>query len=125
MKILVAVFLISVVQTVSGNNPETKANLNTAAKANYLSPTEKEIIYELNLFRSNPAKYANDYIAPLANNYKGKILSFPGQQSIMTQEGIKALNECVSELKRAQQLPLLYPNSGLSKAASDHVSDQS
>jgi uncharacterized protein YkwD len=100
-------------------------NLNTAANANYLSPIEKEIIYEINLFRSNPAEYAEKYIAPLAGRYKGKLLHFPNDKPLMTKEGVKALNECVRDLKTASPVPVLYPNQGLSKAAKDHVKDQS
>jgi hypothetical protein len=49
-------------------------DLNTAANTSYLSSLEKEIIYEINLFRSDPAKYAENYIAPLARNYQRNIL---------------------------------------------------
>lgn len=99
--------------------------LNTAARVNYLSPLEKEIIFETNKLRSNPAKYAADYIAPLAKHYKHKLLYYPGDNPLATHEGISALKECIRELKRQKPLPLLYPSAGLSKAARDHVKDQS
>ncbi|MDX1285031.1 MAG: CAP domain-containing protein, partial [Draconibacterium sp.] len=99
--------------------------LNTAANAGYLSSLEKEIIYEINLMRSNPAKYAIDHIAPLANNYRSKMLYYPGDDPLKTKEGVRALNECVRVLKRTKPLPIIYPSKGLSKAASDHVKDQS
>jgi uncharacterized protein YkwD len=99
--------------------------LNTAANVNYLSPLEKEIIFEINKLRSNPAKYANDYIAPLAKNYQRNMLYYPGDKPLQTREGARALNECVRELKKQQPLPLVYPGKGLSRAAEDHVKDQS
>ena len=104
---------------------ETKrADLNTAAEAKYLSSLEKEVIYEINLFRSNPAKYAEQFIAPLAKYYDGKILHYPGDKSIRTVEGVRALNECVRELKRLSYKPILNPDKGLSLAARDHQLDQ-
>ena len=116
-------FLISIF--VFGTNPETTNNLNTAANASYLSPIEKEIVYEINLFRSNPADYAEKYIAPLAKLYKGKLLHYPNDKPLLTKEGVRALNECVRELKKVGPLSVVYPSSGLSKAADDHVKDQS
>ena len=44
---------------------------------------------------------------------------------LKTKEGVSALNECVRDLKRTKPVPILYPSAGLSKAASDHVKDQS
>ncbi len=99
--------------------------LNTAANAGYLTSYEKEIVYEINLFRSNPAEYADKYIAPLAKLYKGKLLFYPGDKPLQTKEGVKALNECVKDLKKAQPVSIVYPDKGLSEAASDHVKDQS
>lgn len=98
--------------------------LNTAAKANYLTSLEKEVVYEINLFRSNPALYAKKHITPLAKYYERKILHYPGDQSIQTQEGVRALNDCLKDLKRATPKPLLFPNKALSKAARDHQRDQ-
>ena len=63
MKAWSIILLISI--SVSfGTTPKTGDNLNTAANAGYLSPIEKEIVYEINLFRSNPADYAEIFIAP-------------------------------------------------------------
>ncbi len=107
-----------------GSNRDSRA-LNTAANANYLSPLEKEIILEINKLRSNPAQYATEYIAPLAKNFQKKMFYYPGDHPLITREGVSALNECVQVLKRQKPLPLVYPSQGLSKAAGDHVKDQS
>ena len=108
-----------------GNNPEGEINLNTAAKVNYLSSIEKEVIMEINRFRSNPAKYATDYIAPLTKHYKNKLLNYPGDdKTIRTREGVKAVYECLNELKKATPQPIMYPSKSLTKSASDHQKDQ-
>ncbi len=125
MKTTATILFLIIANFAFGNNPITQNELNTAANATYLSPIEKEIILEINRFRSDPAKYANDYIAPLSKHYNNKLLKYPGEKiSIRTQEGVKALYECVSELQKATPKPIMYPNKALTKAASDHQKDQ-
>lgn len=94
--------------------------LNTAANANYLSPLEKEVVLEINRFRSNPAKYANNYIAPLTKYYHNKLLNYPGDpKTIQTREGVKAVTECVHELQKATPQPILHPSKTLTKSANE------
>ena len=113
MKLKVTFILIALAGLVFANDPNSASSLNTAANAGYLSPLEKEIVLEINLFRSNPAQYAEKYIAPLAARYKSKILSYPGDIPIKTVEGVSALHECVRELKKMKPLPLIYPDDKL------------
>jgi len=125
MRTTVTLIFIALTHLVFANDPNSASKLNTAANASYLSPLEKEIIYEINLFRSDPAKYAENYIAPLARNYQRNILYYPNDKPIMTHEGVKALHECVRELKKATPQPILYPSEALTNAAADHCNDQS
>lgn len=125
MRLQVTLLFLFIIPAVFGTEPKNTASLNTAANAIYLSSLEKEIIYEINLFRSNPAKYAEDYIAPLAKSYQKKILNYPGDQPILTKEGVNALYECVRVLKKATPKPILYPDRSLTNSAEDHVRDQS
>lgn len=98
--------------------------LNTAANAGYLSAEEKDVILEINKFRSNPAQYAELYLKPYRQYYNGKNIEIPGRITIMTHEGVKALNECISVLEKSKPVPILYPVQGMSKAAADHAKDQ-
>ena len=125
MRIVVIFILFALSNLASANDPNSNYALNTAANASYLSPLEKEIVFEINLFRSNPSQYAEKYIAPLAGNYNKKILSYPGDIPIKTVEGVSALHECLRELKKIKPLPLVYPNDILTRAANDHCADQS
>ncbi|KAF0238675.1 MAG: SCP-like extracellular [Prolixibacteraceae bacterium] len=125
MRVTVILILITISNLAFASGPGSASPLNTAANASYLSPLEKEIVYEINLFRSNPARYAEKYIAPLAKNYQKNLLQYPGDLPIKTVEGVKALHECVRELKRATPKPILYPNKALTNAAGDHCRDQS
>lgn len=126
ISILLFVFQLGTLSTFNPEIVNAESNdLNTAAGANYLNSFEKELVLEMNKLRADPAGYAEKYIAPLAKNYEGKILRYPGDKPLKTVEGVSALNECVRDLKRAKPVPILYPSAGLSKAAADHVNDQS
>lgn len=90
----------------------------------YLSRTEQEIIDEINLLRSNPARYARLYLEPLRSRFQGRKITYLDQTTVMTREGIRALDECIRVLKNASPAPSLSPRMGLSLAARDHVRDQ-
>jgi len=101
------------------------AALDTAAKVNYLTGIEKDVILEMNMVRTNPKKYAKLYIKPRLKFYNGKNYSEPGQIRIVTNEGASAVKGCITALNRANAAGVLTPELGLSLAAKDHVLDQS
>jgi len=101
------------------------AALDTAADADYLTGPEKDVILEMNKVRSNPKKYAELYVQPRLKYYSGKNYSEPGEITIVTQEGVSAVNGCISALSKAKSVGLLQPEKGLSLAAKDHAVDQS
>lgn len=119
------VFQVLQVYGTGDNSNWNYSRLHTATEARYLSAIEKEVVFEINKLRSNPARYAEEYIVPLKDKYQRNYLFYPGDKPLLTQEGISALNECVSELKTLRPVPLLRPDAGLTKAAADHVTDQS
>lgn len=101
------------------------AELNTAKDAAYMSEVEREVIHELNKVRSNPRRYAEDYMEELRSAFKGKLFYHPGKEvPIKTQEGIRPLEECIRVLKKTDPRPLLQPAKGLAKAAAELVEDQ-
>lgn len=98
--------------------------LNTASRAVYLNDYEKRIIFELNKVRSDPSRYATEYLEPLRSAYDGLRFSYPGSATMMTREGVSALEECIQALKAAQSVEPLMPSKGLSSAAKLLVNDQ-
>lgn len=106
----------------------TKINvLNTGGKSNqadFLTPLELEIVEEMNLVRQNPAAYAQ-HLEKLKKYYTDDLLEFPGKTPVRTQEGVKAVEEAIRYLKSARPVPKLKISEGLSRAARDHVNDQS
>jgi hypothetical protein len=121
--------------TSTNNDPNKRADpdaanwdiavLDTAANVDYLTGIEKDVILEMNKVRTNPKKYAELYIQPRLKYYSGKDYSVPGQITILTQEGVTAVNGCITALNRASSVGILVPERGLSLAAKDHVTDQS
>lgn len=91
--------------------------LDTGRKATYLSDIEKDVILELNKVRTNPQKYAKEYLEPLKKFYSGLYFEFPGEKGVKTREGIAALEECIEALNNEKPVGILYPYYGLSEAA--------
>jgi len=101
------------------------AALDTAANVSYLTNIEKDVILETNMVRTNPRKYAELYLQPRLKYFNGRNYSVPGQITIATKEGASAVSSCITALNRASAVGVLTPESGLSRAAKDHVTDQS
>jgi hypothetical protein len=111
--------------SLAAGNRWDRGILDTAAGVDYLSATEKAVVYEINKLRSNPPAYAEEYLVPLLNKYQGKKLMIPGGVPILTKEGILPLRDAIRELKSAAAVPLLTPDHRLTRSARDHQADQS
>ncbi len=111
---LLAALLLSVSKQVHPREAEAKA---------FLSPFEKEILRELNLARQSPLEYAA-FLEQSRRYYKRKLYQPPGQETFLTEEGLKAVDEAIRFLRKAKPLPALKTSMGLSLAAQDHVKDQ-
>ena len=130
--LLVLLFLFSCAPLLSNaqsdrdnvNTARSSSNLDTARDVTYLTTVEKDVILELNMVRTNPASYAEKYVKPMQKLYDGNELQYPGEITIITNEGIDAVKECYNVLKSAKPVGLLYPSLGMSKAAKDLVADQ-
>jgi hypothetical protein len=109
----------------TGNKSWNLSELNTAYSVNYLTDNEKAVILEINKLRTNPSAYAEEYLVPMLNMYKGKILYMPGNDPILTKEGIVALREAIKALKSSTPVVPLFPDIRLTKSSRDHQQEQS
>lgn len=100
------------------------AELNTSKNAVYLTDLEKQVILELNKVRSNPKRFAEEYLEDLQTAFDGKLFTYPGQDPVITREGIVPLIECIKVLKESGSAPILMPVQGLANAAAELVTDQ-
>jgi len=101
-----------------------KETVDTAAGVEYLTDSERQVIIEINMVRTNPAEYARSFLVPLRSYYRNKLLRYPGEIAISTNEGIRALDECIKKLQVTKPLSSLSPKKGLTLAARDHARDQ-
>lgn len=108
-------------QTVEKNWP---TELNNAKHTAYLNGLEQQVILELNKVRSNPKRYAEEYLKELRTAFEGKLYTYPGQDPVKSKEGIRPLEECIQVLRKTHPMSILNPAKGLSKAAAELVTDQ-
>jgi uncharacterized protein YkwD len=85
---------------------------------------EQEIVNEMNLARQKPSAYIR-YLKKLKSYYHEDLLKIPGKTPVRTHEGVKAVDEAIRFLKSVKPVPVLKLSEGLSRAARDHVNDQS
>lgn len=112
-----------------------------------MSAIEREMIYEINLVRSNPKSYIQ-YLQPLltkatatlkdyGKGYKNYSVTYysstkngkPVEATDTTwhythEEEVKALTTLINDLKKSKALSVLKPDSGIYKAAKKHANDQ-
>ena len=129
-KICLLIFICFFAVIATGRDDPDAANwniiaLDTARDADYLSNIEKDVILETNKVRTDPKKFAALYIQPRLRYFKGRNYSVPGQITFVTQEGVAAVNACITALNKAKSVGVLRPERGLSLAAKDHANDQS
>jgi hypothetical protein len=124
VKVALCCLLVALHTATHAKDTWNKTLLDTARGVSYLSVTEKDVVFEVNKLRSAPGRYADLYLVPKRGNYSGKLYKRPGQVDIMTAEGVRALDDCISQLKKSKAINPLFPALGLSRAAKDHASDQ-
>ena len=98
-------------------------SLDTAKDIPYLTDTEKAVIREMNMVRTNPKLYA-DYLREEIKLYEGEVRVGENER-IRTQEGIPAIKECIRYLEKAKPVGILQSDKDLYQAAKAHAKDQS
>lgn len=87
-------------------------------------PTSVDVISSVNLARAAPSNYA-DLLSDLRPNYKGNIYRDREiRNGLITQEGVKALDEAVIHLRGLEAVPVVQRSDLLDSAALAHVLEQ-
>ena len=102
----------------ASTSTEAMANRSTA------SDYERQVVAEMSLARTQPKRYAT-YLRALRPYFNGTRFEEPGKVTMLTNEGVRALDEAIAFLEAAEpQGPLAWSES-LYLAARDHAMDQS
>jgi hypothetical protein len=99
--------------------------LSTGSDAEYLTELEKDVILHLNMARTNPEKYADDFIRPRLQYFQGVLYREPEMPILITTEGAEALEECIRDMEDTDPMTALTPSYGITMAAADHAVDLS
>ena len=94
-----------------------------AEATSYLSALEAGVLREMSLARTEPARYA-EFLEERRQYYRGRRFKRPGEITIITNEGVSAVDEAIEFLRRIKPVGALRPSQGMSTAAKDHVRDQ-
>jgi len=86
------------------------------------SPQEKEILAEINLARTNPTQYLR-YLEDFKPFYHGKEIKYADGSTLVTNEGVSALEEAIAFVRSLKPLPPLELRKGMILGARDHVND--
>lgn len=87
-----------------------------------LSALEREVVREVNLARSDPQHYAA-LLERWKAFYKGQRIKRPGKPTILTEEGMAAVDEAIDYLHSIRARPTLVLSIGMSRGAKDHVNE--
>lgn len=110
-------------RTANSTQQQPKPGTPVAAKLELLgSPQEREILAEINLARTNPAQYLH-YLEDFKVSYRGKEIKYSDGSTLVTNEGVSALEEAIDFVRSLKPLPPLELRKGLILGAKDHVND--
>lgn len=87
-----------------------------------LTKLEQDLLNEINSARANPTAYIK-YLEEYRNYYQGTSVKFPDGSTLITNEGVAALNDAITFLRTVKPLPPLALNKGMVSGAKLHLSD--
>lgn len=115
-----ALSFVSLISVCSASLVAAPASQTISATLDSPTPLEQNIVAEINRVRSNPAAYAAE-LQKLRQYYDGNMLKLPGTVPLLTNEGVKALDEAIQAVSAASPTPTHTRSVGMSKAARDLV----
>ena len=98
--------------------------LDTARELDYLTNMEKDIILALNMVRTEPGRYAELYIRPIAASFSGNSRRINGR-NLMTAEGSVPVEELYDFLIHHAPVQALVVDKNLHRSADELALDQS
>lgn len=118
-------FITSDITVIATRNGWDVSKLNTAKEVKYMTRQEKDVLLCINMVRTDPSKFCDEFIKPLLKCFSGKEMTVPGGEPVITSEGLAAVKELVKVLPGMKKADVLHPSEGLYKAAADLADYQS
>jgi uncharacterized protein YkwD len=110
-------------KTVKTKPPAPKpAPTKPAAPISILSQQEQELVTEINQARANPAAYVA-YLLEYKTYYQQEVVRFPDGSKLVTNEGVRPLDEAIAFLRTLKPLPPFAVKKGMVSAAKVHIDD--
>lgn len=100
----------------------TKQVIMPAPKPSLLSKSEQELLDEINYARTNPGAYLA-FLQQYRTYYFDKTVRFPDGRSLVTNEGVSALDEAIDFLRTVKPLPVFELRKGMVMGAKVHIDD--
>ncbi len=89
---------------------------------NFNLVTDSEILTEINIARTNPEFYIS-LMENMKQYFDGNLYRDPNNTVLMTKEGVAAVDEAISDLKKYGAKGALSISKGISKGCMEHVKD--
>ncbi|MGG9971958.1 CAP domain-containing protein [Ferruginibacter sp. SUN002] len=142
---LILIFACVSLQTKAQDTLWKNEKLNTAKDCKYMEPQEREMIYELNRLRSDPPRYAKEFVKPMLDGALRNLKEYgkgDANYSLTTsyvnnkpskvdttwhyinEEEVKACQTLYDSLLKMKPLSILLPDEGIYNACIKHAKDQ-
>jgi uncharacterized protein YkwD len=116
------------VKAQSSNNMWTQEeldNANTARNTDYLNEEEKQIVFYMNLARTDGRKFFNTYFQDFANAYNIDMQQYSNYNDLKVNRKDKYYRGLQQDLEIIRGLPLFSPDETLTWIAQQHANDLS
>lgn len=100
-------------------------NANTAKNVPYLSEEEKEMVFYLNIVRTDGDRFFNTYFQDFVNQYNVDMQKYSNYDDLKVNRKDKYYRGLQQDLRSIKRLPLFYPDETLTFVAQQHAKDMS
>ncbi|RZL13620.1 MAG: CAP domain-containing protein [Pedobacter sp.] len=104
-------------------SPEQLSAANTAADANYLNQEEKNMVFYLNLIRTDGSLFFNTYFKEYVERTNIEMRKYSNYNDVRIDKKSKYYRSLEEDLKKIKGLKILLPHEKLSRVSAAHAVD--
>jgi uncharacterized protein YkwD len=102
--------------------PVSQTKTTVVVPVSLLTKQEQALLDEINLARANPTAYIR-ILQEYRTYYRGNIVLFPDGRSLITNEGVTALDDAIAYLRTLKSAPAFEVRKGMVLSAKLHLDD--